>query len=296
MLKGILKGVVRMGLKPVLRPGVSVTFQRRWVGGLTATMLPPRGTRASALNMDGVPGERVTVGEAADGIAVLYLHGGGYCVGSPPGYRVITGRLAKNSGAAAYVPDYRLAPEHPHPAALDDALRACRWLRKQGASRVAFAGDSAGAGLALATALKLRDAGESLPVALALISPWVDLAARGESMRTHAQRDPMLSPEGLARWAREYLGDLPADHPFCSPLYADLRGLPPMLIQVGSEEVALSDAQRLHERAGNAGVDAQLHEFPGLWHDFQLHAGLLGESDAALAELGAFLHRHLDVT
>jgi len=294
MLKTILSGVVRVGIKPVLRPSFPVSFQRRWVNGLTSMLPAPRRTRASVQPMNGVTAERVTVGKPADALAILYLHGGGYCIGSPRGYRVITGRFARSAGVAVFTPDYRLAPEHPHPAALDDAICAYRWLRQQGLRHIAIAGDSAGAGLTLATAIALRDAGEPMPVALALISPWLDLAGQGETFKTHVQRDPSQSPNALARWAQAYANGLPLDHPLCSPLYADLTGLPPIRIHVGSEEILLSDSLRLRERAIAAGVDIQLREFEGLWHDFQLHAGMLKDADVSLAELGGFLRSRLD--
>lgn len=290
-MRGLLRGFVRIALKPVFRPQVSIAFQRRWLRGLAATSPAPPGTRRAPVDMNGVPAERVSRDDTASDRAILYLHGGGYCVGTPHGYRLITGHLAKHAGAVVYAPDYRLAPEHPHPAALDDALKAYRWLLAQGVApqSIALAGDSAGGGLALATVVAARDAGLPLPAALALISPWVDLAGRGETMKTHRQRDPMLSSEGLQRWARAYLGDLPAEHPPCSPLYAELRELPPMLIQVGSEEVLLSDSHRLQEKAVAAGVDATLREFDGLWHEFHLHAGMLRESTTALVEMAQFL-------
>jgi acetyl esterase/lipase len=294
MLNKIYRGTLRVVLKPTFRSACPLPIQRSWTHFLGLMMLSPRGTRVSLLNMNGVPAEHVTLGDPTAGLAILYLHGGGYNLCSARGYRSVTGRFARSSGVAVYAPDYRLAPEHPYPAALEDALRAYRWLRQQGFRHIAIAGDSAGGGLTLATAIALRDAGESMPVALALISPWVDLASRGESYRTHVQRDPQLSPDGIAQWARAYVKDLPLDHPLCSPLYADLKGLPPMLIHVGSEEILLSDSLSLQERVLAAGGDAQLREFDGLWHDFQIQAGVVKEGNESLAELGRFLRDQLD--
>ncbi|WP_162932278.1 alpha/beta hydrolase [Solimonas sp. K1W22B-7] len=294
MLKKIYRSTLRVVLKPVFGSTFSIGFQRHWSHYLSVAMIGQRGARANLQNMNGVPAERVTVGDPAADLAILYLHGGGYNILSARAYRALTGRFAKASGVAVHVPDYRLAPEHPHPAALEDALSAYRWLRKQGLRHIAIAGDSAGGGLALATAVALRDAGEPMPVALALISPWVDLASRGETYWTHVQRDPQLTPDGVTRWARAYTGDLPLDHPLCSPLYADLKGLPPMLIHVGSEEILLSDSLSLKERARVAGVDVQLREFEGLWHDFQVQAGIVKEGAESLKTLGAFLRGHLN--
>jgi acetyl esterase/lipase len=288
------RAALRLVLKPVLGERVPVAIQRRWLSFASRGTPPPRGTRCTPLRMNGVAAERVEHGSASPTRAILYLHGGGYCIGSPATHRVITGHLAKATGATVYAPDYRLAPEHPHPAALEDALSAYRWLLAQGLApgAIVLAGDSAGGGLALACTLALRDAGEPLPAALALISPWVDLAGRSETMTSHARRDPLLTPQGLQRWAWAYVHSCPVDHPACSPLYADLHGLPPLLIQVGSEEVLLGDSRRLHQHARDAGVNSQLHEYDGLWHDFPLHAGLLPGADAAIAEIRDFLKRY----
>jgi epsilon-lactone hydrolase len=297
MLKSIIKGSLRRTLKRVFGPDVPIARQRRIVNRVAVMMPAPGGVRRKALDMNGVRGDLMTAGKQRAKRAILYVHGGGYCIGSPYSYRVVTGTLAKRAGMPVYAPDYRLAPEHPHPAALDDALTAWRWLLAEGflPKNIALAGDSAGAGLALALCLALRNKHERLPAAIALISPWVDLAGRGDTFTERADRDPMLSPAGLTRWAKEYLGDLPADHPACSPLYAELRGLPPMLIQVGSEEIAHSDATRLALRAQQAGVDVTLREFEGLWHDFHLHAGLLRESGDALEEIADFIVQRVSV-
>jgi len=293
-MRATLRGFVRFGIKPVLRSALPIGFQRWWINGLTASSPPPRGTQVLQQAMNGVPAVRVTFGEPAAGLAILFLHGGGYNIGTAASYGVITGRIARAAGVRVHVPDYRLAPEHPHPAALEDAVAAYRWLGQQGFRRIAIAGDSAGGGLALATAITLRDAGDPTPAALALISPWTDLSARGETMKTHAKRDPSQSPGGQARWARNYAGGLPLDHPLCSPLYADLRGLPPMLVHVGSDEILLSDSLRLQDRGRAAGADIQVRQFEGLWHDFQLHAGALLEASESLKELGQFLRARLD--
>ncbi len=294
MLKAILKTSLRRTLKKAFGPATPVPAQRRLVKRMALLMPAPAGVRRKPVDMGGVRGECVSGRLPRTKRAILYLHGGGYCIGSPYSYRVITGSLAKQADMVVFAVDYRLAPEHPHPAALDDALAAYRWMLADGflPSRIAVVGDSAGAGLALSLCLALRNAHERLPAAVALMSPWVDLAGTGESFVTLAERDPMLSPEGLRRWAREYLADLAPDHPMCSPLYAELGGLPPMLIQVGSEEIVLSDSTRLTDRARKAGVEVRLHQFEGLWHDFQLHVGVLRESRAAIKEIAQFIQQH----
>ena len=298
MLRALLKAFLRRVVKSALGDETPVPAQRRLMQRI-ATFTPlPSGVRYKTIDMSGVRGDFVTGKLQRVKHAILYLHGGGYCIGSPTTYRVLTGALAKASTLPVYAPDYRLAPEHSHPAALEDALAAYRWLIADGylPQCISVVGDSAGAGLTLALCLALRSRHERMPAAIGLISPWVDLAGRGETFTALANRDPVLSPQGLLRWAREYLGDLPSDHPLCSPLYAELTGLPPILIQVGSEEIALSDATRLAERAKQAGVDVRLHRFDGLWHDFQLHLGLLPESKAAIKEIATFLREYLGVS
>ena len=292
-LRVLLSWSLRLLLKPVFSGWVPIGFQRFWIRVMAASSLPPRGARGEVVDMNGVSAERVTTPQSG-GRVVLYLHGGGYCVGSCATHRPLAAHIARAAGAVSYVPEYRLAPEHPHPAALDDALVAYRWLLSQNIkpAQIAIGGDSAGGGLAVATALAIRDAGLPQPAALVLISPWVDLTLSGDSAKTHAARDPMLSHSIGALWSRLYIGTHAANHPLCSPLFANLAGLPPMLIQVGSEEILLSDSQRLEQRAQTAGVKVQLHLYDKMWHDFQLQAGVLRESDAAIAEIGAFVKQH----
>jgi monoterpene epsilon-lactone hydrolase len=291
----MLKGTLRRTLKRVFSPAVSIAAQRRVTDRFALLMPAPAGVRRKTIELGGVSTDFVTYKKPRPKRAILYLHGGGYCIGSPYSYRVMTGALAKSSGIAVYAPDYRLAPENPHPAALDDALAAWHGLVAQGfmPRSIAVVGDSAGGGLAVSMCLALRNSRERLPGALALISPWIDLAGTGEAFVARAQRDPMLSPDGLRRWAREYLGELAPDHPACSPLYAELGGLPPTLIHVGTEEVLHTDSIRLAAHARRAGVDVRLREFEGLWHDFHLHVGLLRESGVAIRDIAEFIQQHL---
>ena len=298
VLRALVKVFLRRMLKPALGDQMPIAGQRRLMQRIASFTPLTSGVRYKTIDMGGVRGELVTGKLQRVKHAILYLHGGGYCIGSPYSYRVLTGAIAKTLGIPVYVPDYRLAPEHPHPAALEDAISAYRWLIADGylPQCIAVIGDSAGGGLALALSLALRREHERLPSALALISPWLDLAGRGETFNALAERDPVLSPEGLNRWARAYLGELPPDHPLCSPIYAELTGLPPMLIQVGSEEIVLADSTRLADRAKQAGVEVELQRFDGLWHDFQLHVGLLGESRAALKAIATFVRQFVGVS
>lgn len=225
--------------------------------------------------------------------ALLYLHGGGYTIGSALAYRELATQLAKASGTGLFIPDYRLAPEHPFPAAVEDAVSAYHGLRDLGfrADHLTVAGDSAGGGLTLALLLELRDAGIALPARAALLSPWLDLTLSGRSVRTKAAADPSLDAPGLAAAAVHYLQGLPAESPTASPLFAELAGLPPLLVEVGEAEILLSDSVRLAKRAAEAGVDITLHVWPGLPHVWPLFTAMLSEGRDAINEVGAFLHR-----
>src|SRR5438552_1164232 len=207
----------------------------------------PADASVEAVDAGGVPAEQVTVAGADGTRTILYLHGGGYCIGSPRTHREFAARLARAADATVVLIDYRLAPEHPFPAAAEDATAAYRWLlgRGQAPARLVVAGDSAGGGLTVATLVSLRDQGVVLPAAAVCLSPWVDLEASGESMTTKAGADPLIDREGLDQMAAHYLGGADARTPLASPLYADLAGLPPVLIQVGTAEVLLDDAVRL---------------------------------------------------
>jgi len=291
-MKAVLRTVVRLLFKPLLAPWVPIAVQRQ--GSRAAGLLSkyPRGTQSSKLDMNGVPALRLHTPAAAADKAVLLLHGGAYVLGGPSSHGSLAAQLGQAAGAETYLADYRLAPEYPYPAALDDALAAYRWLLQQyQPGQIVIAGDSAGGNLTLATAIAIRDAGLPPPAALVLISPWVDLTHSGETICSRAQRDPMLRLSWIANGARLYAGGVPLDDARLSPLFADLKGLPPMMIHVGSEEILYSDAERLAQRAKAAGLEVSLHCFEGMWHDFQLHAGQLAEADASIAELGQFMRK-----
>ncbi|MBC7726539.1 MAG: alpha/beta hydrolase fold domain-containing protein, partial [Microbacteriaceae bacterium] len=232
LLAPLLRGTLKALLKPAFSPRWSIPAQRRWLGWMARLNLPPHGVVISPGTLAGLPGEwlRGRDGSPRRG-TVLYLHGGAYVVGSPASHRSITGALARGTGMAVFALDYRLAPEHPLPAALHDALAACRALRGadtlRGAGPLVLAGDSAGGGLALATALALRDAGEPLPAALVLMAPWVDLTLARLPPATPGEA--MLSRAWVAAGAAHYLAGADPAQPATSPLHADLRGLPPTL-------------------------------------------------------------------
>ena len=285
----LLRSVLRATLQRTFRQGRPIAQQRRRLALIARALLPPRGVEFEPGTCGGVSGEFArTVGQPTPA-AILYLHGGAYCVGSPATHRVITGNLARLAGASVFAADYRLAPEHPFPAALDDAVAAYRGLLQAGFApgSIAIAGDSAGGGLALATAVRLRELGERLPAALVVFSPWVDLGApeRGPVPRGEV----MISPPWVAECAAFYLCGRAPTEPLASPIHADLGGLPPVLVQVGQDEVLLADSQRLQSALGAAGVPCELQEYPRRWHVFQANAGVLADADRALQQAGAFL-------
>jgi monoterpene epsilon-lactone hydrolase len=251
----------------------------------------PEGTTIEVVDAGGVPAEWVSVAGASGDAVLLYLHGGGYCIGSINTHRGMAARLAQACRARALNLDYRLAPEHPHPAAVDDAVAAYRWLLDRGVApaQIVLGGDSAGGGLVMATLLALRDAGHPLPVAGFCLSPWVDLECSGETMTTKADVDPMVGKDGLTEMAAAYAGDHELRHPLVSPLHADLSGLPPLLIQVGTAETLLDDAVRLADRARNAGMDVRLEAWDDLVHVFQAFAPMVPEAVEAIDGIGRFV-------
>ena len=286
---GVLRALLRLSFKTLIRPPFGVGTQRFVVSALARLMPAVGGVHIERQSVDGMPAEVISrQGAPGQGPVVLYLHGGGFCVGSARTHRSVTTRLAA-AGMTVWVPNYRLAPEHPHPAALEDALSGYRHLLRQGVTpqRIVVCGDSAGAGLALSLALKLRDAGEPLPAGLMLLSPFLDTSLSGDTVRSASARDPMLH----VAWLKQAVGWYapPNEQQL---LDADLQGLPPMLVQVGSEEVLRSDSSRLCAQAMQCGVPCELEVYEGRWHVFQLQAGFLASATHAVSRLVAFaLHR-----
>lgn len=254
--------------------------------------LPP-GLSLEAAQLGGLPGEWLRPERAGSGV-LLYLHGGGYVQGSLDTHRGLAANLARASAASTYVVGYRLAPEHPFPAALDDAVAVYAALQAQAPGRrIALAGDSAGGGLALACALRIRAEGRVAPVALALMSPWTDLTLSNASHLSQAAVDPYFPNLSVLRGsAAAYVADGAhgdARHPLVSPQFADLRGLPPTLIHVGEREALLDDSRILAQKMG-----AALAVYPGMWHVWQAFGGRFREADHSLAALGAFVRRHFE--
>jgi len=290
LVAAVLRTALRATLLPTFRSGRPIPEQRRRLALVTRLTLPARGVDFTAATCGGVPGEFAQIrGPAGTRDTILYLHGGAYCVGSPATHRAITSHIARRTAARVFVADYRLAPEHPFPAALDDAVAAYRALLHDGVlpQRIAIIGDSAGGGLALATALRLRELGEPLPAALVLFSPWVDL---GDPDRgAEPAGEAMLSRAWTAECARLYLDGRDSGDPLASPINGDLRGMPPTLVQVGQDELLLADSRRLHSALAAAGVPVELQEYPRRWHVFQVNAGVLADADRALESVAGFL-------
>jgi acetyl esterase/lipase len=290
-------------LDAILRQGrfdnnADVPTLRAAFGEVMARIPVPPDVRREPIDVGGVSGVEVSVpGNEADHV-VLYFHGGVYVIGAASFTVPLVGDLLRRLGGTAISVDYRLGPEHPYPAALEDARAAYEGLLAQGIdpARIALAGESAGAGLAAALLLALRDDGAPLPSCAYLMSPYVDLTLSGPTLAGKQDLDPLLSPEGLVARIADYVGASNADDPYISPIFGDLTGLPPLLVQVGSHEILLSDAVRLAEQAAVADVAVTLDVTPGVPHVFQAYAGLIDEAGAALDRAANFLQSQLATT
>jgi acetyl esterase/lipase len=268
---------------------------RAGLEAMTGTFALDPDVRVEPLTVAGMRAEWIDTAGVSEEHVILYLHGGGYVVGSLNTHRDLGARLGRAAGMRVLVIDYRLAPEHPHPAAVDDAVAAYRWLlaRNVAPERIAIAGDSAGGGLTIATLLALRDRGVPLPRCGVCFSPWVDLEGTGASM-DEITNDPMLNRALIQHFARFYLtGGIDPRTPLAAPLYADLAGLPPLLIQASRHEVLRDDAVRIAERARAAGVDCTIELTDEVPHVWQIFAAILPEAREALASAGAFLRTRL---
>ncbi|MEV8602157.1 alpha/beta hydrolase fold domain-containing protein [Streptomyces griseoviridis] len=256
----------------------------------------PEDVRTAAERLGGVPALAVTAGDAEPSGTVLYFHGGGYALGSAAASVNLAADIARRSRTTVHTVEYRLAPENPFPAAVDDALAAYRGLLERGvpAETITVSGESAGGGLALALLVALKEAELPQPAAAAVLSPWADLTQSGRSHRTKAAVDPALTRRALTVRADDYLAGADPRSPLASPLFADLRGLPPLLVQAGTYEVLLDDALRLAARAADDDVAVTLRTFPGAPHVFQGFAAVVAEGARALDDVAAFLRTHLD--
>jgi epsilon-lactone hydrolase len=272
---------------------VDVSKERAEVESLASMFKMPKGTKAVTELADGVRAEWVIPPVVSTGRVILYLHGGSYVAGSINSHRSLAGNIAVASKARVLIIDYRLAPEHPHPAALEDASTVYRWLISNHAdpAHLAVAGDSAGGGLAMALLVALRDKAIPLPAACVCLSPLTDMTFSSESWKSNIGNDLMIHFHKEREFSRMYMGKSRPQDPLVSPIFADLKGLPPILIQVGTCEVLLSDARGLVERARQAGVNAVLEEWEKMQHEWQFTAGFIPEGRRAITSIGEFINR-----
>ena len=279
---------------PIIKPGATLADMRAGLDamGNMAPRLPD--VTSSVVNAGGVDAEWFTPAGADIQRVLLYLHGGGYLLGSVQSHRSMIERVAKATGARVLAINYRLAPEAPFPAPVEDACTAYRWLLKQGiaAKRIAIAGDSAGGGLTLATLLALRDAGDAMPGCAVPISPWTDMEGTGASMTTRAAVDPMVQKEGLVQMAGTYLAGADPKSALASPLHGDFKGLPPLLIQVGDAETLLDDTTRIAPKLKAAGVDTTVEIWDEMIHVWHLFAPMLDKGQEAIERIGTYVRQH----
>lgn len=291
-LKKTLFTALSLTVKPLFNAGTPVSLLRHGLALSAKTTFTARAVRATTLNMGSVPSRRYASKDSNQQRAILYLHGGAYRAGSWRTHASLTSHLAQRSGYTVYAPNYRLAPEHPFPAALEDALMCYQHLLQQGylAQHITVMGDSAGGGLTLSLLLALREQGIALPAGYVLLSPWADLT-HPHREQTHND-DAMLTWAGLDAHAASYAGTEQRSHPGISPALGQLEGLPPGLIIVGTREILLADAEHLHTRLQAAQSPIELQVFEGMWHVFPLHAGQLKEADDAVAMMAEFARQH----
>ncbi|GLK55270.1 acetyl esterase/lipase [Methylopila capsulata] len=288
---------LRYGVKPRLTANPDLLRLRRQIDAI-ARLAPdlPKNVERSALRIGGLAAERHAPIGYGGGRAILYLHGGAFVAGSPRTHRGVAGRLARGAQAETIVPDYRLAPEHPHPASLEDSLAVYRALldRGQSPAAIALAGDSAGGNLVFALLLRLKAEGLPLPAAAVALSPFVDMSGEGESMRKNALLDPFLEVACLPTVVDAYAPGRDVRDPSLSPLYGDLRGLPPCLIQCGGDEILRDDSVRMHRALLAAGVAAELEVWPKMPHVWQAFARFLPEARSAIRRISSFLNARLE--
>ena len=252
----------------------------------------PNTIQSQATTIDYIPAEWLVPPQTDEHSVMLYLHGGAYALGSIKSHRATAAQIAESGHIRTLIIGYRLAPEHPFPAALEDALLVYTWLCNLGYEKIIIIGDSAGGGLALATVISLREKQVSLPALVICISHWFDLAGTGESIRTNSKRDPMLKRDDL-KFCKHYIGQNDPCNPLISPLYSDLANLPPTRIFAGADEIMLSDSTRFAEKAREAGVDVQIKIWQGMWHVFPFFAPFVPESTEAIIDIGDLIRRKI---
>jgi len=294
MSKQQLDSLIQMLKAQPIDPDASIEKTRAGFEQMTVMLPVEADVKCEPVSAGGVKAEWVAAPGADAGRAILYLHGGGYVIGSINTHRAMAGRISRAAKARVLLIDYRLAPEHPFPAAVEDSVAAYRYLLAQGIrpGRLAIAGDSAGGGLTIAALVAIKEAKLPMPAAGVGLSPWVDLEGIGASMTSKAKADPMVQKDGLLKMAAAYLNGKDPRSPLAAPLYADLSGLPPLLIQVGTAETLLDDSTRLAERARKSGVNVTLEPWEDMVHVWQVFAPMLDEGQQAIDKIGTFVLKH----
>ncbi len=254
----------------------------------------PNDIQIENIDIDGIRAAWIRPSNADDKKVLLHLHGGGYVTGSIKSYLMMSIPMAQTLKMNVLFPEYRLAPENPFPAAIDDVLKIYRWLLTQGyqSKDIIISGDSAGGGLCIASVVRLREENEALPAALVCMSPWMDFTMQGKSYISNSTSEAMLTTNGLREWALNYTSEQNFGNPLVSPVFADLQKFPPMLIQVSADEILFDDAIALAEKAKADGVDVTLKIWDGMWHVWQVLGDLIPESRAAFEEINQFLQEH----
>jgi len=255
---------------------------------------PPKDVEVENININGIDAAWIRPSDADKTKTLLHIHGGGYVTGSVTSYLRMCILMAQTLKVNVLLPAYRLAPEHPFPAALEDVLKIYRWLLSHGyqSKDILISGDSAGGGLCVASVLALRDQGDAVPAAVICLSPWADLTMQGQSHVTKSKSEAMLNTETLREWALAYTNKENLGNPLVSPIFADFHDFPPLLIQVSGDEILLDDAVALAEKAKSAGVDVSLKVWDGLWHVWQVVGDAIPESKMAFEEIGQFARGH----
>jgi epsilon-lactone hydrolase len=288
--------VARLGVRQVgkhcLNPALPWQVQRARLDNAARMSPAPRSLTITEQVIGGVPADVVSTRQSSSRGTVIHFHGGGYCVGSALTARSWAAHLSGHAGCRVVLPQYRLAPEHPHPAAVEDALAVISALSGEAdPGSLVVSGDSAGGGLALAAVLAMRDAGQKLPAGCLLLSPWLDLGRDRRAVPDLVRRDVMLTPDWLDACARAYAHPSAWTDGSVSPLHAGHGGLPPLLVQAGTDELLAVDSDLLAASASAAGVDVTYTRWPGMWHDFALQPGLVAAADSALAQAAWFITR-----
>lgn len=294
MSKQQLDSLIQMLKAQPIDADASIEKTRAGFEQMTVMLPVEKDVKCEPVSAGGVKAEWVSAPSADANRAILYLHGGGYVIGSINTHRALAGRISRASKARVLLIDYRLAPEHPFPAAVEDSVIAYRYLLEQGTrpGRLAIAGDSAGGGLTIAALVAIKDAKLPMPAAGVGLSAWVDLEGIGDSMKTKSKADPIVQKDGLVQMAAAYLGGKDPHSALAAPLYADLSGLPPLLLQVGTAETLLDDSTRLAERARKSGVNVTLEPWENMIHVWQMFAPMLDEGQQAIDKIGAFVLKH----